>query len=225
MPDVAPAGHARPEPPALVPSPRDALLLLKEGNARFASGKCQHPNLTGERMRETARRGQQPFATILACSDSRCPVERLFDRGVGDLFVVRVAGGVCNADEIASIEFAVIHVATPLLVVLGHTRCAAVSAVVAGTSLPESMAPVVSKVRAAMAAAQRSFSHLRGDDLVPEAVKANVWQSLGDLFRGSSAVRQRVGAGKLVAIGALYHIDSGKVEWLGPHPDQARLLA
>jgi carbonic anhydrase len=87
------------------------------------------------------------------------------------------------------------------------------------------MAPVVSKIRAAMAAAQRNFSHLRGDDLVPEVVKANVWQALADVVRGSAAARQRVGAGKLAAHGALYHIDSGKVEWLGPHPDQARLLA
>src|SRR5688572_3946938 len=112
---------------------RDAsLMLLKEGNARYASGKSQHPHLDAERRSSTVSQGQEPFATILACSDSRDPVELIFDRGVGDLFVVRVAGNVAGISELASVEYGVGHLNTPLLIVMGHTKCGAVTAVVKG---------------------------------------------------------------------------------------------
>ena len=112
------------EAPAM--TSQDALRLLREGNARYASWKAENPNVSSARLTETAIEGQHPIATVLACSDSRVPVERVFDRGIGDIFVVRVAGNVCGTDEVASLEYGVEHLGTPLLVVLGHTNCGAV---------------------------------------------------------------------------------------------------
>lgn len=108
-------------------SPEESLSRLKDGNARYLAGRGEHPRTDAARRRETAQEGQHPFATVVSCSDSRAPVEILFDQGIGDLFVVRVPGNVCNADEIAGIEYGIEHFHTPLCVVLGHTRCGAVS--------------------------------------------------------------------------------------------------
>src|SRR5262245_9624613 len=135
---------------------RDAsLMLLKEGNARFAAGKQLHPNQDAERRASTVAQGQEPFATILACSDSRDPVELVFDRGIGDLFVVRVAGNVAGVRELATVEYGVGHLHTPLLIVMGHSKCGAVTAVVQGAelhghlqSLAEKIKPAANKVKA-----------------------------------------------------------------------------
>ena len=104
----------------------EALRLLKEGNSRYVDGKPQHPRQDRARRALTAAQGQHPLAAVLTCSDSRVPAEIIFDQGIGDLFVVRVAGNVAATDEIGSIEYAVDHLATPLVVVLGHTQCGAV---------------------------------------------------------------------------------------------------
>ena len=106
-----------------------SLALPKEGNLRFAADTPRHPNAGSARRAATAAEGQEPFVTVLSCSDSRAPVELIFDRGVGEVFTVRVAGNVADTDEIATIEYGVGHLHTPLLVVLGHTRCGAVTAV------------------------------------------------------------------------------------------------
>src|SRR5262245_28073525 len=120
--------------------PEAALKMLQEGNARFVAGKARHPHEDQGRRNETAS-GQHPFASILSCSDSRDPVEVTFDEGVGDLFVVRVAGNVADTDEIASLEYGAEHLGTQLIAVLGHTKCGAVTAVVnedkLGGSLPQ----------------------------------------------------------------------------------------
>lgn len=96
--------------------------MLKQGNSRYVAGKQEHPNQDYLQRASTSSKGQHPFATVLSCSDSRVPVEIIFDRGVGEIFVVRVAGNVANVDEIASIEYAADHLGTPLVVVLGHTK-------------------------------------------------------------------------------------------------------
>jgi len=111
------------------PSPDQAISILQNGNARYVRGDRKFAHLDRRRVAETAQ-AQEPFATVLACSDSRVPVEHVFDAGIGDLFVVRVAGNVCSNHEIASIEYGVEHLKTPLVVVLGHTHCGAVTAVV-----------------------------------------------------------------------------------------------
>jgi carbonic anhydrase len=94
--------------------------MLREGNQRFASGKMKYPNLDDSRLRQVSS-GQNPYATVITCSDSRVPVEHIFDAGLGDIFVIRVAGNVCDVDEIGSIEYGIGHLYTPVLVVLGHT--------------------------------------------------------------------------------------------------------
>jgi methyl-accepting chemotaxis protein len=206
-------------------TPEGALARLTQGNARFVAGNSQNPNTGKERLADTAQNGQHPFATVISCSDSRVPVERLFDQGIGDIFVVRVAGNVCATDEIGSIEYGVDHLQTPLLVVLGHTNCGAVTAVVTGAELHGNIPPLLDNIKPALAVAQKKFPNLTGKDLVPAAIEANVWQSVDDLMKSSPATRERVKNGKLKIVGAVYDIETGNVNWLGAHPGQARLLA
>ncbi|HXG49532.1 MAG TPA: carbonic anhydrase [Methylomirabilota bacterium] len=203
---------------------RDAsLMLLREGNQRFVAGKSQHPNLDAERRTNTVAHGQEPFATILACSDSRDPVELLFDRGVGDLFVVRVAGNIVGLSELASIEYGVGHLGTPLLVVMGHTRCGAVTAVVKGADLHGHLPRLADHIKPA---AERALAITNQPDAaVPHAVQENVWQSIADIFTKSSLIRERAKAGKVHVEGAIYDLETGRVNWLGPHPEAASLHA
>ncbi|MHB1033384.1 MAG: methyl-accepting chemotaxis protein [Pirellulales bacterium] len=205
--------------------PEESLQRLKDGNARYQAGKSTHPNLEAARRKETSEKGQHPFATIVTCSDSRVPAELLFDQGLGDVFVVRVAGNVCNVDEIGSSEYGVDHLETPLLVVLGHSQCGAVKAVVTHAELHGNIPPLVENIRPALAKAEKDNPSMTGEALVPAVVKANVWQSIDDLFAKSEAVRKRVEGGKLQVVGAVYDIETGDVEWLGHHPEQTKLLA
>jgi carbonic anhydrase len=113
-----------------------AMELLREGNARYVNADPAHPNCGGERRSETASEGQHPFVAVLSCSDSRVPVELVFDRGIGDIFVIRVAGNIAiDRGVIGSAEYAAGHLGVPLLVVMGHTGCGAVKAAISGTPL------------------------------------------------------------------------------------------
>jgi carbonic anhydrase len=203
---------------------RDAsLMLLKEGNARFVAGKPQHPHQDAERRSSTTAQGQEPIATILACSDSREPVELIFDRGIGDLFVVRVAGNVAGISELATVEYGVGHLNTPLLIVMGHSKCGAVTAVVKGAelhghlhALAEKIKPAADKVKAETTDAQET---------VPKVIQANVWQTIEDIIEQSSAVRAKLQNGQVSILGAVYDLEQGKVAWLGAHPAQDALVA
>jgi carbonic anhydrase len=207
------------------PSSDEVLAALKTGNARFVAGQSAHPHTDLGRLAETAQNGQHPSTTILTCSDSRVPVERLFDQGIGDVFVVRVAGNVCDTDEIGSIEYGVDHLGTPLLLVLGHTKCGAVTAVATGAVLHGSIPPLVANISPAVAKARAANPALTGEALVPEAIKANCWQAIDDLFKSSPAIRDKVKSGAVKVVAAVYDISDGRVEWLGAHPEQGRLLA
>src|SRR5688572_4328071 len=134
-------------------SGEDALTALKDGNTRYIAGKPIHPNQDAAR-RTTVAKGQNPFATVLTCSDSRVPVELLFDQGLGDTFVVRVAGNVSDTDEVGSIEYGVGHLNTPLLVVMGHTSCGAVKAVLEGLQVHGSIPALVDNITPAIAQAK-----------------------------------------------------------------------
>ena len=206
-------------------TPDQAMDRLKTGNDRFTSGEAKHPDTGTERILETSQHGQHPFATVITCSDSRVPVERLFDQGIGDVFVIRVAGNVIDVDEVGSIEYGVDHLGTPLMVVLGHTNCGAVTAVVTDAELHGSIPPLVDNIKPAVTKAKEANPHLKGKALIPAAIQANVWQSVDDLFKSSPATRKLVAEGKLNVVGAIYDIGSGKVKWLGSHPEQGRLLA
>ena len=199
-----------------------AMMLLKEGNVRFAAGKSQHPNLDAERRNSTVTQGQEPFATILACSDSRDPVELIFDRGVGDLFVVRVAGNVAGPSELASIEYGVGHLHTSLLVVMGHSKCGAVTAAVKDAEVHGHIPALIQRIKPAAERAKQETSS--PEELIPAAIRANVWQTITDTLKQSSAVRELVVAGKLQILGAVYDLETGKVTWLGMHPGQEELL-
>jgi carbonic anhydrase len=201
-----------------------AMRLLQEGNLRYVAGKSIHPNTNPARREATVKDGQHPIASILSCSDSRVPVETVFDQGIGDIFVIRVAGNVCNVDEAGSIEYGAEHLGTPLLIVLGHTQCGAVTAVATNAELHGNIVPLVAGIRPAVAKAQKEHPDLHGNDLVPAAIEANVWQAIDDLFKNSPIVRTRVKEGKLKVIGAEYDLETGKIRWLGEHPQINRLM-
>jgi methyl-accepting chemotaxis protein/carbonic anhydrase len=206
------------------PTADQASQMLKDGNQRFASHQMKFPDESRERMQEVVA-GQKPYATVLTCSDSRVPPEMLFDAGLGDLFVIRVAGNVADIDEIGTVEYGVGHLETPLLVVLGHTGCGAVTAVATGAEVHGSIPLLVNNIGPAVETARKKDPTLKGKDLVPSAIRENIWQAINDIFSNSEEVRERVASGKLRVVGALYHLEDGTVEWLGPHPRQDFLLA
>ncbi|MBP7737385.1 MAG: carbonic anhydrase [Spirochaetes bacterium] len=201
-----------------------ALKLLKDGNARFVSGKRQYPNQGMERLEET-KKGQHPFVTILSCSDSRVSVEHIFDAGIGDIFIIRVAGNVSGIDEIATMEYGTEHLHTPLLVVLGHTACGAVTAVTRGDKVGGSIPHLVGRIKPAVAKAKKKEGPEFSEKLLDAAIRLNVWQAIEDLFKKSDIVEELVRENKLTVVGALYHLDTGEVEWLGGHPDQKALMS
>ncbi|MBI2059537.1 MAG: carbonic anhydrase [Nitrospirae bacterium] len=217
-----PMVHSHASGPTTHVSAKDALKFLQQGNARFVKGKSRHPHSNAARIKETGK-GQAPFATIVGCSDSRVPPERLFDQGIGDLFVVRVAGNVCDVDETGSAEYGVDHLGTPLLVVLGHSKCGAVTAVVNKAEVHGSIPQLVDNIGPAVARAKAAYPAAQGDDLLTHAIRENIWQSIEDLLH-SPLVRKRVDSGKLMIHGAVYDVESGKVYWLGRHPRQDELL-
>jgi carbonic anhydrase len=202
----------------------EAMRVLKAGNARYVEGKPQHPHQDRARRALTAAQGQHPLATMLTCSDSRVPAEIIFDQGIGDIFVVRVAGNVAATDEIGSIEYAVDHLAVPVVMVLGHSQCGAVTAVVENSKLPPNIASLVAPIKPAVDKAREANPEAAKDVLLNAAITDNVWQAIDDMLRQSPIIREKVRDNQVQAVGALYDLDSGQVQWLGPHPDQAKLV-
>ncbi len=206
-----------------VSSPAEALARLKEGNNRFATGAATNPNTGADRIAETSK-GQGPFAAVLGCADSRVPVERVFDQGIGDVFTVRVAGNVAKVDEIGSVEYAAGHMNVPLLVVLGHTKCGAVTAVVNNAKVGGSIPGLVSSIVPAVESARKLDPKATGEALIPLAIEANVFETVKTLLVSSEELRHLVHDGKLQIVGGVYDISNGKVKWLGEHPEQSSLL-
>jgi carbonic anhydrase len=206
------------------PTADEIIAMLKQGNERFASGKPTYPHESLMRRAEVTA-GQHPVATVISCSDSRVPPELLFDEGIGDLFLVRVIGNIGGADETGSAEYGVEHLGTPLLVVLGHTGCGAVTAAVNHMEVGGSIPPLLAHIEPAVQTARKAHPAWRGDELVPAAVEANVFHSIQELFTRSEIIRTKVRADKLQVVGAIYNLKSGQVNWLGTHPHQAALLA
>lgn len=206
------------------PTASDPLKQLRDGNQRWIADQCTNQRSDKARRQDTAANGQHPFAIVLTCSDSRIPVERVFDQGVGDLFVIRVAGNVCGESETASIEYAAGHLHVPLLVVMGHSGCGAVTAAVEKARGHGSIPALLARIRPAVTAARKANSELRDKALVSAAINANVWQSVEDLLGRSEEIRGLVREGRLKVVGGVYDIDSGKVDWLGTHPDLESLL-
>jgi carbonic anhydrase len=202
----------------------EALKMLEAGNARWVADQDTNPNTETERRADLADKGQTPFATILTCADSRIPVERVFDRGVGDVFVVRVAGNVVGDDATGTIEYGAEHLHVPLLVIMGHTKCGAVAAAASAGRPGGSITQLVDKISPAVARTKQQHPELEGKELAAASVKENVWQSVFDLVRTSSNVRGLIREHKLRVVGAVYDVASGKVEWIGEHPWQDALV-
>jgi carbonic anhydrase len=220
------AGHAAPAAHATtpgVPNADQALAMLREGNMRFVSGKVQRPNSDAARRAETAS-GQAPFAIVLSCADSRVPVELAFDRGVGDVFVIRVAGNVADTDEIGTIEYGVGHLHSPLVVVMGHSSCGAVNAVASGAEVHGSIPGLVDNIIPAVEWVKANRPELTGDALVTAAIEANVWQSIDDLLSESQEVRTAVESSGVKVVGAVYDLATGRVRFMGEHPYQAKII-
>jgi carbonic anhydrase len=197
-------------------SPSAALTRLKDGNARYAAGRFDHPDLSLARRRELVG-GQQPFATIVACADSRVGPELIFDQGLGDLFVIRVAGNVVDDVVVGSIEYSVIHLGVPLVMVLGHEHCGAVSAAVeavAGKTNPQDRDTRIGALAGLIAPAVKAVP-ATAPDKVEAAVLLNARQGAAQLFKKSRAVSERVKAGRLQVVSARYGLDDGKVSDIG----------
>jgi carbonic anhydrase len=201
-----------------------ALRMMQEGNDRFVAGKSNHPNTDVFRINDTGSNGQHPFAAIITCADSRVAVERLFDRGVGDLFVVRVAGAICDPNEAGSVEYACEHLGTQLVVVMGHSKCGAVKAAIGGGDAGRNVNSLLDNITPAVQSVKAAHPDLTPDDLVDAVVHENVWQSIEDMFRSSEPMREMVSNGSVKVVGAVYDVQTGRVEWMGSHPMQTALI-
>ncbi|MCZ8156823.1 MAG: carbonic anhydrase [Leptospira sp.] len=187
---------------------KEALQKLKDGNLRFYSGKSSRPNQTLTRIKETAS-GQNPFAIIVGCSDSRVPNEIIFDQGVGDLFIVRTAGQVSSYASWGSMEFANAVLGVKLIVVLGHTKCGAVAA---ACKVPEVPGHIVTLINAIKPAAEKALT-MKGDH-VENSVKLNVAMQVLQLRSLEPVLSKNVKSGDLMVVGGVYDLDTGKVEFL-----------
>jgi carbonic anhydrase len=178
-----------------------------DGNQRFVVGKTRSYDVVS--LRGKLASGQQPDVIVLSCSDSRVGPELVFDQNLGDIFVVRTAGNVADPVGLGSIEYAVDHIHSPLLVVLGHQKCGAVTAACSGDKMPSSnLQAIVDKIDPAVTKAK---SYAKADDLVESAIEENVHQSAKDLLANSAILRDAVQAGRLTVIEAEYQLSSGEV--------------
>lgn len=199
-------------------SAREALDRLKDGNRRFASGIQSGATIATPARRNELVEEQKPFAIILGCSDSRVPAEMVFDQGLGDLFVIRVAGNIVAPSQIGSVEFAAAMYATPLVVVLGHSRCGAIIATVEELTQDaqhrsQNLRAIVDRVRPSVESLLAVDPDLEPDSLVPEAVRANVRRSVDQLQHGSEILEKLVSEDRLLIVGAEYSLDTGVVEF------------
>ncbi len=192
----------------------EALVLLKDGNIRFSQDKLANPNRDASQRTKTAEKGQKPFAIVLSCADSRVPLALIFDRGIGDIFGVRVAGNVAGTDQLGSIEYGVEHLGIPLVVVLGHTKCGAVGAVVAGEHAQGNLRSITEKIFPAVEKTRKANPNLPLDQLLDKCAMANVRQVIHDMTANSAPIKSAVEKGQLKIIGAYYDINSGRVDWL-----------
>jgi carbonic anhydrase len=199
-------------------SASDALERLREGNRRFVAGEHTIDELASGIRRLAVVSGQRPIATILGCSDSRVPVEVVFDQGFGDLFVIRVAGNIVAPSQVGSVEFAAERLGTRLVVVLGHTRCGAVTATLEDLQRPASnqswnMNSIVSRIRPSVEGLLETELRNDHDLLIDKAVRANVRASVNQLRHGSDVLELLIRRDGLRVVGAEYSLETGIVDF------------
>jgi len=205
-------------------SAREALDRLRDGNRRFVSGIRTGDILASRARRMELTSGQEPFGIILGCSDSRVPAELVFDQGLGDLFVIRVAGNIVASSQIGSVEFAAERFGTPLVVVLGHSKCGAIDATMEELMLPKegqsrNLRSIVDRVRPSVEALLATELRHDPEALKALAVRANVRASANQLRHGSSALEQLMQRERLLVVGAEYSLETGVVDFFDGVPD------
>jgi carbonic anhydrase len=207
----------------MVISATEALERLREGNRRFVAGVRSLATLLSETRRDELVSGQEPFAVILGCSDSRVPVEIVFDQGLGHLFVIRVAGNVVAASQIGSVEFAAEKFGTRLVVVLGHSRCGAVQATLEELQQPgekqsRHLRSIVDRIRPAVEGLLATEIRNDPEALVRQAVRANVRVAANSLRHGSQVLEKLIETDGLLVVGAEYSLETGAVDFFDAPP-------
>ena len=195
---------------------KEALERLKVGNARFVKGEATSQNHLSHQERAALAGSQNPFAIVLGCSDSRVPAEMVFDQGLGDLFVIRVAGNIVAPSQVGSVEFAAERYDCAVVVVLGHSHCGAIQATIDTLMHPEqppspNLMSIVNRVRPSVEILMQT--ELKGDlkKLSAHAVRSNVFASVNQLRHGSAVLEHLIEKGKLIVVGAEYSLETGEV--------------
>jgi carbonic anhydrase len=196
---------------------------LREGNRRFAAGIRSNDILANQTRRTEVAAGQEPFAIILGCSDSRVPAEIIFDQGLGDLFVIRVAGNIVASSQIGSVEFAAERFGTQLVVVLGHSRCGAVLATLEELMRPmekqsRNLRSIVDRIRPSVETLLATELRHDADALVRHAIRSNVRVSANQLRHGSELLEARIQGAGLLVVGAEYSLETGLVDFFDGMP-------
>ncbi len=204
-------------------SAREALERLRSGNRRFVSGARRDDTLRNQTRRDAPAATQEPFAIILGCSDSRVPAEIVFDQGVGDLFVIRVAGNIVAPSQVGSVEFAAARFETRLVVVLGHSQCGAVQAtleeLLQPTNQSKNLRSIVDRVRPSVEALLATDLRHDQEALLRHAVRANIRASADHLRHGSGIVEELIENEGLLVVGAEYSLETGLVEFFDGTPE------
>lgn len=206
----------------------EILQTLREGNLRFVNNVRSVEAMATQARRAALAAGQSPGAVILSCSDSRVPSEIVFDCGLGDLFVVRVAGNVVAPSLLGSVEFAVSTFGSPLVIVMGHTRCGAIAATVdalqkRAPTLSESIGDIVQRI--APAVTELVQRDLPREDLLRNATRANIRASVDRLRHGSAILEERIGRSELTIVGAEYSLETGRVDFFDGVPSEVAAAA
>lgn len=200
-----------------------ALRRLQEGNARFVSEEVTASSVLTQNRRAELTQSQAPFAIILGCSDARVPAEIVFDQGLGDLFVIRVAGNIVAPSQVGSVEFAAARYGTPLVVVLGHSECGAILATIEELGRPsenqsQNLRAIVDRVRPSVEGLVDTYHADDHEGLVKQAVRANIRASANHLRHGSAVLEQLIHEDRLMVVGAEYSLDTGVVEFFDGIP-------
>ena len=208
-------------------SAREALERLREGNRRFAEDALSRDTLTGRTRRTELAAGQEPFAIILGCSDSRVPAELVFDQGLGDLFVIRVAGNIVAESQVGSVEFAAARFGTRLVVVLGHSQCGAILATLeelrqSADHQSRNLRSIVDRIRPSVESLLATELARDPDALVRQAVRANIRVSANHLRHGSEILEELIQKDGLLVVSAEYSLETGVVEFFDGVPEAGR---
>ena len=206
-------------------TPQEVVARLVEGNQRFVTDDRSHGTLSSQTRRAELAAGQEPFAIILGCSDSRVPAELVFDQGLGDMFVIRVAGNIVAASQVGSVEFAAARFGTRLVLVLGHSQCGAILATLQELQRPtaqsRNLRSIVDRVRPSVEGLLATELRHDPEALVRQAVRANIRASADHLRHGSEILEQLIEREGLCVVGAEYSLETGIVDFFDGVPDEA----